>query len=33
MENRYASEPEAEEEDNLEIPPINISRFTRPQRG
>ena len=30
MENRYISEPKAKEEDNLEIPPININRFTRP---
>ena len=29
MENRYISEPKAEEEDNLEIPPINIRRFAR----
>ena len=33
IDNGYVSEPEAEEEDNLEIPPINISRFTWPQRG
>jgi hypothetical protein len=29
MENGYASEPEAEKEDNLEIPPVNIRRFAR----
>jgi hypothetical protein len=29
MEDGYASEPEAEEEDDLEIPPVNIRRFTR----
>jgi hypothetical protein len=29
MENGYVSEPEAEEEDDLEIAPVNIRRFTR----
>jgi hypothetical protein len=29
MKDGYASEPEAEEEDDLEIPPVNIRRFTR----
>ena len=29
MDNRYVSEPKAEEEDNLEIPLVNIRRFTR----
>jgi hypothetical protein len=29
MENGYASEPEAEEENDLEIAPVNIRRFTR----
>jgi len=28
MDNRYVSEPKAEEEDNLGIPPVNITRFT-----
>jgi hypothetical protein len=28
MEDGYVSEPEAEEEDDLEIPPVNIRRFT-----
>jgi hypothetical protein len=30
MDNRYVSEAEAEEDNNLEIPPVNISRFTWP---
>jgi hypothetical protein len=29
MNNEYASEAKAEEEENLGIPPINITRFTR----
>jgi hypothetical protein len=33
MDNGYASEAEAEEEDNLGIPPVNITRFTRRQRS